>query len=134
MLPTALGRRRDPAEEQAVHDRRHRVGALVEGVEDDAGPERHDPARDRPGHRAQAVDGPRQEPRGEHQRGERQDPGLHRVVEHRHLDDQAAHPVGRDVGDLERDVRAERRTADDASRRPRWSSSATTCSANAVIE
>ena len=47
--PASLGRRRDPPEEQAVDDRRHRVGALVEGVEDDPGPERHDAARDRPG-------------------------------------------------------------------------------------
>ena len=43
-----VGGRRDPAEEQPVHDGGHRVGALVAGVEDDAGPERDDARAARP--------------------------------------------------------------------------------------
>ena len=54
-----------------------------------------------------------QEAGGEHQRGEGEDPGLDGVVEHGHLDDQAAHPLGRDVGDLEADVGAQGGAADD---------------------
>ena len=92
---------RDPAEEEAVDDRRHRVGALVEGVEHDPDPERHQAARDRPGQQPHAVDGERQEAGGEHQRREGEDPGLDGVVEHRHLDEQAAHPLRREYGDLE---------------------------------
>ena len=47
------------------------------------------------------------------QRDEGEDPGLQGVVEHRHLDDQAPDPLGRDHRDLERDVGAQRRAADD---------------------
>ncbi len=40
-------------------------------------------------------------------------PGLDRVVEHRHLDEQPAHAPGREDGDLEGDVGPQRRAADD---------------------
>ena len=63
--------------------------------------------------RRTAVDRERQEPGGEQQRRERQDAGLHRVVEDRHLHDQPTHPLGCDRGHLERDVGAQRRAADD---------------------
>ena len=87
-------RRGDPPEEESVHDRGHRVGTLVAGVEADAHPEGDQATRDRPGEHPDAVDGEGQEPGREHQRPEGQDPGLQRVVEDRHLDDQAAHPLG----------------------------------------
>ena len=92
-----LRRRREPAEEQPVDaPRRCDSARWSTRVEADAGPERHDPAGHRPARAAQGVDGDRQEARGEHHRRERQDPGHQRVVEHRHLHDQALDPLGRD--------------------------------------
>ena len=76
------------------------------------GPERHQPARDRPGEQPQAVHRERREPGREHDRHEGQDPGVERVVQDRHLDDQAPDPRRCRGGHLERDVGAERRTAD----------------------
>ena len=108
----------DPAEEQPVHDGRDRVGPLVAGVEADPDPERHQPARDRPGQHPQPVDGERQEAGGEHQRRERDDPRLDGVVEHRHLDQQAPHPLRRQDRHLEGDVGAEGGPADHGLRRP----------------
>ena len=49
----------------------------------------------------------------EQQRGERGRAGGDRVVEHGHLDHHPAQPLGRDRGQLERDVRSERGAADD---------------------
>ena len=113
MRPAPPGRRRDPPEEQPVDDRGHRVGPLVEGVEHDAGPEGDDAARDRPGQQPHPVDGERQEAGREQQRREGEDAGLDGVVEDRHLEDQAADPVRGDVRDLEADVGAQGRAADD---------------------
>jgi hypothetical protein len=112
-LASARRRRRDPAEEEPVHDGRHGVGPLVARVETDADPERHQAARDRPGEQPHGGDREGQEASGEHERREGDDPGLHRVVEHRHLHEQPAHPLGSEVGHLERDVGPQRGAADD---------------------
>ena len=90
---------------------------MVEGVQPDADPERHDPPRHRPRHGAHRSDGQRQEPRDEEQRREGQQAGLQRVVEHRHLRDQPADPVGREHRHLEADVRPERGATDHRVRR-----------------
>ena len=114
MARRRLDERRDPAEEQPVHDRAPSSRRAGRGCRARSRPRT---ARRRAGSGGSparsAVDGERQEPGGEHQRREGEDPGLDRVVEDRHLDDQPAHPLGRDVGDLERDVGAQRRAADD---------------------
>ncbi len=106
-------RRRDPSEEDPVHGRGHRRRLLVAGVEPDPHPERHEAARDGPGHPAQRRDGQGQEAGGEQQRREGHDPGLERVVEDRHLQQQPADPLGGQHRDLERDVGAQRGAADD---------------------
>ena len=67
------------------------------------------PARE-PGERAHdgLADG-----EGDRERREGDRAGQQRVVEHGHLDHHPAQPGGRERGDLERRVRAERRAADD---------------------
>ncbi len=102
---------RDPAEEQPVHVGRHGVGPLVERVERDARPERHDAAGHRPrdrrsaltvngANRAANISGPKASI-----------PASSALSSTGISTSRPAHPLGRLHRELERDVRAERGAA-----------------------
>ena len=93
------------------------------------------PARDRPGQPAHAVTVNGQEPGREQQRPERHDPGLEAVVEDRHLERSARAPAPARATAISRATLAPSEVPPTtACSAPRWSSSATTCSAKAVME
>ncbi len=59
---------------------------------------------------------------------------IERLVEHRHLDDHPAHPLGREAATSSAVLAPSDVPTTTASSTARWSSSATTCSANSVVE
>ena len=102
----------------------------------DPRPERHQPARDRPGQPAAAPLTVNGRKRAANSSGAKARIPASRALSSTGISTiRPAHPLGRDHRDLERDVGAQRRAADrPPASAPRWSSSATTCSPKAVIE
>ena len=110
LLPL-LARRRHATVEEPLEHRRRRLRILGEPVEqhvaEQPGAARHEPraAAHQAGYRR--AEGEAHEQRREGDRAAEQ-----RVVEHRHLDQHALHPLRRGRGRLQRCVRAERGAAD----------------------